>query len=101
MWLAEAPLYNGGYSAQTGARRWAQAGAPHTQPAPGRHAPTPALAPLAPSAPAHPHAGHFTQCVWKATTAVGCGMARCGAATLVVCRYSPAGNVLGQFAANV
>lgn len=42
------------------------------------------------------------QIVWKATTAVGCGLARCGSATMAVCRYTPAGNLLGpQFVANV
>jgi uncharacterized protein YkwD len=45
--------------------------------------------------------GHYTQIVWKATTAVGCGLARCGSGVMVTCRYSPAGNVLGQFASNV
>ena len=51
--------------------------------------------------------GHFTQLVWKASTSVGCGVSNCGTAkpgilpAYVVCRYAPAGNMLGAFAANV
>jgi ribosomal protein L18 len=53
--------------------------------------------------------GHFTQVVWKSSTQLGCGAAK-GTKTLngtkynafyVVCHYAPAGNVRGQFAANV
>jgi len=53
--------------------------------------------------------GHFTQVVWKASTLIGCGAAS-GVKTIngvkynafyVVCQYSPAGNVTGQFADNV
>ncbi|MFM6182997.1 MAG: CAP family protein [Dolichospermum sp.] len=53
--------------------------------------------------------GHFTQVVWKSTTQLGCGVAR-GTKTMsgtkfnafyVVCHYLPAGNVTGQFPANV
>lgn len=62
--------------------------------------------------------GHFTQVVWVGTTTLGCGYA-IGTATInamysdgtikptlfnayyTVCRYSPAGNVEGQFATNV
>jgi len=53
--------------------------------------------------------GHFTQVVWKSTTQLGCGAAK-GTKTIngtlynafyVVCQYSPAGNVQGQFPANV
>jgi uncharacterized protein YkwD len=53
--------------------------------------------------------GHFTQVVWKGSTKVGCGAAP-GPATIngtkydgfyVVCQYSPAGNVEGQFPNNV
>ncbi|KAH9485645.1 Pathogenesis-related protein PRB1-3 [Psilocybe cubensis] len=53
--------------------------------------------------------GHFTQVVWKATTQVACASANCPAgtifptlpATYLVCRYSPPGNVMGQFRQNV
>jgi len=47
--------------------------------------------------------GHFTQVVWKGSTQLGCGSARCQEGTFVVCRYSPAGNDTGdgEFAANV
>lgn len=39
------------------------------------------------------------QVVWKSTTTVGCGFA--AACKMVVCNYSPAGNVIGQEAANI
>ncbi|KXN92984.1 Cell wall protein PRY3 [Leucoagaricus sp. SymC.cos] len=49
--------------------------------------------------------GHFTQVVWKSTTTLGCGTHVCntgspfglGDWTYTVCRYTPAGNVIGQF----
>jgi glioma pathogenesis-related protein 2 len=53
--------------------------------------------------------GHFTQVVWKSSTQLGCGAAQ-GTKTIngtkynafyVVCHYAPAGNVQGQFPANV
>jgi len=41
--------------------------------------------------------GHYTQVVWKDTREVGCGMTVCGdQAQIWVCRYSPAGNMMGQ-----
>ncbi len=43
--------------------------------------------------------GHYTQIVWKNTTHVGCGKAVSmtnNGGTHVVCRYSPAGNYIGQ-----
>ncbi|KAK0233449.1 CAP domain-containing protein [Armillaria fumosa] len=54
-------------------------------------------------------ASHFTQVVWKATSQVGCAVQSCdgifdasfGKASYYVCEYSPAGNVIGQFAENV
>ncbi len=49
--------------------------------------------------------GHFTQIVWKDTTKVGCGVAQGRSngfnRTFVVCQYSPAGNVVGRYEANV
>ncbi|TFK65338.1 PR-1-like protein [Pluteus cervinus] len=53
--------------------------------------------------------GHFTQVVWLSTTGVACATALCPANTIfsgyqayfIVCRYSPAGNVQGQFPQNV
>ena len=47
------------------------------------------------------------QVVWKSSLTLGCAYASCGASFIiangvfVVCRYSPAGNYLGQFAQNV
>ena len=41
--------------------------------------------------------GHYTQIVWKSTTAVGCAVKQCGdSAQLWVCNYSPAGNYVGE-----
>lgn len=42
--------------------------------------------------------GHYTQVVWKSTTEVGCGRAVCADSKeqIWVCRYRPAGNVVGQ-----
>jgi uncharacterized protein YkwD len=40
--------------------------------------------------------GHYTQMVWKNTTAVGCALASNGHTDYLVCRYSPAGNIMGQ-----
>lgn len=52
--------------------------------------------------------GHFTQVVWKGSTQLGCGMARCGnifsdfgGAFFYVCRYAPAGNMAGEYEQNV
>ncbi|KDQ16646.1 hypothetical protein BOTBODRAFT_236799 [Botryobasidium botryosum FD-172 SS1] len=59
--------------------------------------------------PTNPVPSHFTQVVWKSTTQVGCAVASCsgifdpkyGKANYYVCQYSPPGNVIGQFSANV
>jgi uncharacterized protein YkwD len=41
--------------------------------------------------------GHYTQIVWKSTTAVGCAFKQCSdKSQLWVCNYSPAGNYIGQ-----
>lgn len=46
--------------------------------------------------------GHFTQLVWKNTTAVGCGSKLCGTSGwFLVCEYWPRGNVIGEFATMV
>jgi pathogenesis-related protein 1 len=53
--------------------------------------------------------GHFTQVVWKNTKTVTCAIASCKKGTIfadyaskyIVCRYTPPGNYVGQFAANV
>ena len=49
--------------------------------------------------------GHYTQLVWSSTTRLGCGVTHCTSNSpfpglpawdLVVCRYAPAGNVVGK-----
>ena len=41
--------------------------------------------------------GHYTQTVWRNTTQVGCAVADGGNGNAVlVCRYSPPGNVVGE-----
>lgn len=42
--------------------------------------------------------GHYTQIVWRDTTALGCGIATGTGRDYLVCRYAPAGNISGQFA---
>jgi pathogenesis-related protein 1 len=43
-----------------------------------------------------PKTGHYTQLVWRKTTHIGCARVSCGRNTVVVCRYSPAGNHIGK-----
>jgi uncharacterized protein YkwD len=45
--------------------------------------------------------GHFTQIIWQSSKQLGCAKASCQGNDFWVCRYSPAGNVAGQFARNV
>ncbi|KAI7821198.1 CAP domain-containing protein [Gamsiella multidivaricata] len=52
--------------------------------------------------------GQFTQVVWKNTQQVTCAMASCPAGAIfpqpskyIVCRYTPQGNIAGQFPQNV
>jgi hypothetical protein len=57
------------------------------------------------SAPSNSSCGHYTQVVWKATTAVGCAKVTCttgsplgtgGSWDYSVCDFTPAGNYSGQ-----
>lgn len=41
-------------------------------------------------------AGHYTQIIWRNTTKVGCGKSRSGEYDILVCRYSPPGNYVGE-----
>ncbi|MEZ4399818.1 MAG: CAP family protein [Kofleriaceae bacterium] len=45
--------------------------------------------------------GHFTQVVWRATAAVGCGRSVCNGMNLWVCNYDPPGNVMDDYRRNV
>ncbi len=42
--------------------------------------------------------GHYTQMVWRNTTEVGCAVAEQDDRQVLVCRYSPPGNVRGETA---
>jgi pathogenesis-related protein 1 len=46
---------------------------------------------------------HFTQIVWKGTTDIGCASKSCPSlgGTFYICDYSPPGNYIGQYSANV
>lgn len=39
---------------------------------------------------------HYTQMVWRGTTRVGCALHQGRESDLLVCRYAPPGNVVGQ-----
>jgi pathogenesis-related protein 1 len=41
-------------------------------------------------------AGHYTQAVWNSTTSIGCATASNANAEVLVCRYNPPGNFIGQ-----
>ena len=41
--------------------------------------------------------GHYTQMVWRDTTQIGCAVVTCASGSIVVCRYSPPGNYLGEY----
>lgn len=40
--------------------------------------------------------GHFTQVIWPDTRSVGCGLYHGRVWDVLVCRYAPAGNVMGE-----
>ena len=40
--------------------------------------------------------GHYTQIVWRGTERIGCASAACERSKVVVCRYDPPGNYIGQ-----
>jgi Cysteine-rich secretory protein family len=42
------------------------------------------------------HVGHYTQLIWRASRQVGCATAVGQREEFLVCRYSEAGNVMGQ-----
>ena len=39
---------------------------------------------------------HYTQIIWRGTSAVGCAVAANARDEYLVCRYAPAGNVVGR-----
>jgi len=45
--------------------------------------------------------GHFTQVVWRVSTSVGCSWCDNGSMQIIICQYSPPGNLIGAFAENV
>ena len=49
-----------------------------------------------PSATGDSAVGHYTQMVWNGTTEVGCATASGSDKNVLVCRYTPPGNIVGQ-----
>ncbi|KAK1444812.1 cap like protein [Babesia gibsoni] len=50
----------------------------------------------------NPNVMSFTEMIWKSTREVGCGVTCCDdSKIMVICRFSPAGNVQGYFTENV
>lgn len=45
--------------------------------------------------------GHFTQLVWASSRNLGCAKTRCPGVDLWICNYTPGGNTLNHFEANV
>ena len=39
---------------------------------------------------------HYTQMIWRSTTRLGCALHPAERADFLICRYAPAGNVVGQ-----
>ncbi|KAJ8465138.1 hypothetical protein OPV22_027690 [Ensete ventricosum] len=43
------------------------------------------------------YCGHYTQVVWRDSTAIGCARVRCDTgATFIICNYRPVGNIVGK-----
>jgi Cysteine-rich secretory protein family len=40
--------------------------------------------------------GHYTQMIWRRTAEIGCALATAKGWDVLVCRYAPAGNVVGE-----
>ena len=40
--------------------------------------------------------GHYTQMIWRGTTEVGCALASSPQWDILVCRYAPPGNTIGE-----
>jgi len=49
-----------------------------------------------PSATGDNVVGHYTQMVWKSTSQIGCATDTSNNYAVLVCRYTPPGNVIGQ-----